>query len=131
MNTNEYEYTIDINNNNLNLNSFTINTLSIYDLKTWLLNYNHKDIISNFDFLSNASPSFLYLFDSEGKLFGSYAFLIHRPDNNIAEEAFGNFVTTLRDDIIDNCSNKAIDNNISLKEFIFYMHISIENLLED
>jgi hypothetical protein len=131
MNTNKYEYTIDINNNNLNLISFTINTLSIYDLKTVLLNFNHKEINSELDFLSNTSPSFLYLFNFEGKLFGHYTFLIHRPENDTAKKSFDNFVTHLRNDIIDNCSNEAMDNNIYIENYQFYMYISINNLLED
>jgi hypothetical protein len=125
-------YSIDINNNNLNLIAFTIKTFDYTDLKLLLLNYNDSNVISKSHFSDSTLPSFISLFDSEGKLFAHYGFLIHKPDNEKAAElAFDNFVLALSQDIFKNCVYETMNKNVSTDNYKFYMHISYNDILDE
>ena len=124
------DYNIDIDNNNLNLILFTLETFDYTDFKSLLLNFNHSNIISELHFLTNTSNSYIYLFNSEGKLFGYYGFLMHNPYDDITTKDYDNFVSTLSHDILKSCVYETMNNNVSTKNTIFYFYISNDNLLE-
>jgi hypothetical protein len=126
----DYEYSIDINNNNINLIEFTLETFYSTDLKPLLFNFNHSNIISASHFLNNTSPSYLSLFNSEGKLFGHYQFHIHNPDNEGDELGFDLFVASLSKHIFKNCIYETMKNNVSTNDYKFYMNISNKNILD-
>jgi len=126
------EYSIDINNKNLNINLilFTLETFDISDLKPLLLKFNHSNIISASHFLNNTPPCYVYLFNAEGKLFGHYAFHIHKPNNKKeAEAGFDRFVVSLSKDIFKNCVYETMKNNAYTSKYKFYIHISNKKIL--
>lgn len=125
----DYGYGIDFKNSNLNLIFFTLETFDFSDFKPLLFNFNHSNIISEFHFLNNTPPCFIYLFDPEGKLFGHYEFHIHKPDNENAELAFDRFIVSLMGDIFKNCVYEIMKNKNFTKNSKFYMHISNKNVL--
>lgn len=130
-----YDQSINISNNNHNLISFTLKTLDYDDLKSLLLNFNNSNIISESHFLNCTPPNFIFLFDSDGKMFGSYEFHIHMPDNIEAQLAFNAFVVTLTNDIIKHCTYESMKNNVSFfsqketNHYKFYMHISNKSII--
>lgn len=129
----DYDYSIDINNNNLNLIEFTLDTFYSTDLKPLLFNFNHSNIISASHFLNNTPPSNLYLFDSEGKLFGHYEFHIYNPDNESDQLGFNLFVATLSHHMFKNCIYEIMKKNGFLRftnESKFYLDISNKNILK-
>ena len=98
--------------------------------RSLLLNFNHSNIISVFDFLSYTPPTYVYLFDSEGELFRQYAIHIHKPDSVKAELGFETFVASLDDDMLKNCVYKTMIKNVSTNNYKFYLCISDINILE-
>lgn len=122
------EDSININNNNLNLMLFTLETFNFTDFKTLLFNFNDLNIISVFDYF-NTTPTHIYLFDSDGKLFVNYAFLIHNPYEDKDELTFNKFVAHLMNDILKYCVYEAMKKNVYTNNYPFYLHISKKKII--
>ena len=129
----EEDYTIDMDNNNLNLIEFTLETFYSKDIKPLLFSFNQLNIYSSLDSINDLAPNYLYLFDSEGKLFGLYVFHIHNLDNESEELGFKFLVLSLSQDILKKCVYEIMRKNGFLRftsNYKFYMNISNKNLLK-
>jgi hypothetical protein len=119
------EFSININNHNLYLISFTLETINIVYLKT-LFNFNHPDILSEFPFYYNTPSCYLSLIDSEGNLFGHYELHLNNP----SEDDIELLLVDIMNIIFKDCVYYSMINNVSTNNYIFYMHISKNNIME-
>jgi hypothetical protein len=120
------EFSININNHNLYLISFTLETINIVDLKTLLLNFNHPDISYECPFYYNTPSCYLSLIDSEGNFFGHYELHLNNPSEGDVELLLVDIMKI----IFKDCVYDSMIKNVSTNDYIFYMHISKNNIME-
>lgn len=126
-----YEHNININKSKLNLISFTLKTFNYADLKSLLLNFNNTKIISVSHFLDCTPPNSISIFNSEGKLFASYSFHLHNPDNIEADLGFDRFVLILMNDVIKRCVYESMKSSVSYgaaNNCKFYLNIGNKSI---